>query len=56
MTGSVELPTGKRLLLQGVFIQNPNAGMSDAMGGVWATSDGRRFVSQFVLGGFSDSW
>ena len=56
MTGSVQLPTGKRLLLQGVFIQNPTAGMSGQMRGVWATSDGRRFVSQDMTAGFSDSW
>ena len=58
MTGSVQLPTGKRLLLQGVFIQNPTAGMSGQMGGVWATSDGRRFVSQYnnPLMNYMDSW
>jgi len=55
MTGSVQLPTGKRLLLQGVFIQNP-IGMGGTMRGVWATSDGRRFVSQDMTAGFSDSW
>jgi len=58
MTGSVQLPTGKRLLLQGVFIQPATAGMSGQMGGVWATSDGRRFVSQYnnPLMNYMDSW
>jgi hypothetical protein len=58
MTGSVQLPTGKRLSLQGVFIQNPRAGMSGAIGGVWATTDGRRFVSQDnnPLMSYMDSW
>jgi hypothetical protein len=52
MTGSVQLPSGKRLSLQGVFIQNPMD-----TGGVWVTSDGRRFISNHsTLLNSSDSW
>jgi len=54
MTGSVQLPSGKRLSLQGVFIQNSmNPG---SLSGVWVTSDGRRFVGGNSPIMSSDSW
>jgi hypothetical protein len=52
MTGSMQLPSGKLLSLQGVFIQN-----SLNLSGVWITPDGRRFISdRSPITNSGDSW